>query len=107
MSYALEWDDHQHTIAVSAEDAPFLPPADSVEHFFKEHRWGFGIGRDGRTQRYEVDHPAWHVYPVRSYSIDVDWGAVYGAEWAFLRDAQPASVVLAAGSTVSVWPKRS
>ena len=106
MTYALRWAGRTHTIAVSAEDAPFRPPADSVEHFFKEHRWGFGRARDGRTLRYEVEHPIWDVYPVRSFSVDVDWAAVYGDEWAFLRDAQPASVVLTAGSPVSVWPKQ-
>lgn len=106
MSYALRWAGRTHTISVSAEDAPFRPAADSIDHFFKEHRWGFGVARDGRTLRYEVDHPVWNVYPVRSYSIDVDWAAVYGADWAFLGDAQPLSIVLAAGSAGSVWPKQ-
>ena len=106
MRYTLDWAGRTHTLDVSAEDAPFRPAADSVEHFFKEHRWGFGTTRAGRTTRYEVDHPPWDVYPVRSYSIDLDWGAVYGPEWAFLRDAPPVSTVLAAGSAVSVWPRR-
>jgi len=106
MRYALDWAGRTHTISVTAEDAPFRPAVDSIEHFFKEHRWGFGVARDGGTLRYEVDHPAWSAYPVRSYSIDVDWAAVYGPEWAFLADAQPVSIMLAAGSPVSVWPKQ-
>ena len=106
MRYTLAWAGRTHTLEVSAEDAPFRPAADSDEHFFKEHRWGFGMTRAGRTTRYEVVHDLWDVYPVRSYSIDLDWSAVYGSEWAFLRDAPPISTVLAAGSPVSVWPRR-
>lgn len=52
-----------------------------------------------------VHHPEWDVYPVRSFAADVDWGVLYGPEWAAMKDAEPASVVLAAGSAVSVYPK--
>jgi uncharacterized protein len=65
------------------------------------------IGRDGRTLRYEVEHAPWDIHPVRSYSLDLDWGAVYGPEWAFLDDTQPVSTVLAVGSPVCVWPTRN
>lgn len=106
MIYTLDWGGRRHRIAVSAEPTSSLPAADSLEHFFKEHRWGFGTTRRGRTQRYEVDHPVWDTHPVRSYSIELDWARVYGPEWAFLADAEPRSVVLAAGSPVSVWPAR-
>jgi len=37
---------------------------------------------------------------VRSWSIDLDWGVVYGPEWAGLGEARPVSTVLAAGSPV-------
>ncbi len=106
MTYTLDWAERRHRIAVSAEATPFRPADDSLEHFFKEHRWGFGIARDGRALRYEVEHPTWDAYPVRSYSIDLDWAAVYGAEWGWLADAEPCSIALAAGSAVSVWPKQ-
>ena len=68
MRYALDLDGRRHTIAVAGEAAPLLPPADSVEAFFKEHRWGFGMTRAGRAMRYEVEHPPWPVYPIRSYA---------------------------------------
>jgi len=55
---------------------------------------------------HEVDHPTWDVHPVRSHRIDLDWSAVYGAEWSFLGDARPCSTILAAGSPVRVSGKR-
>ena len=45
----------------------FRPGSDTVEHFFKEHHWGYGGSRRGVTRRYEVQHPEWDVYPVRDF----------------------------------------
>jgi hypothetical protein len=81
------------------------PDADSVEHFFKEHSWGFGTSRRGRPLSYRVDHPIWDIWPVRSFDLDWNWKAVYGPDWEFLADARPYSVVLACGSDVRVFPK--
>jgi hypothetical protein len=80
------------------------PDVSSAEHFFKEHRWGFGRSRRGRATRFEVRHDAWDVYPVRDYMIDVDWVALYGPEWAVLQDVAPDSVMLSAGSAIAVYP---
>jgi len=94
-----------HTIRMTGEGPRACPADTTVEHFFKEHRWGYGRTRDGRTLRYEVVHPPWDCYRVRSWHLDVDWAAAYGPEWAFLTDQQPYSTVLAAGSAISVFPK--
>jgi hypothetical protein len=80
------------------------PRRETAEHFFKEHSWGYGVTRRGRLLRYEVNHPEWDVYPVREHRIDVDWGALYGPEWAVMTGRPPASVFLAVGSDVSVYP---
>ena len=61
--------------------------------------------RRGRTLRYEVRHPAWEVFPVRDFTIDVDWGLLYGPGWRTMQEARPHSVVFAAGSAVAVYPK--
>jgi uncharacterized protein YqjF (DUF2071 family) len=82
----------------------FQPPEDSPEHFFKEHHWGFGVSRSGRTLRYAVSHPVWSVHPVRDYHIDVAWAEVYGPEWAFLGQVSPAFTALAVGSQIAVYP---
>lgn len=89
-------------MSVEAEASPVVPPEDSAEHWFKEHQWGYGVTRRGRALRYEVRHPVWACHRVRSAAIDVDWGRVYGAEWAGMRSAEPLSVVLATGSEIAV-----
>lgn len=105
MDYRLRFAGREHRIEVTGSKPPVRPADDSVEHFFKEHKWGFGVTRDRVPLRYEVDHPVWDVYPVTAYRLDLDFAAVYGPEWGFLGGATPYSTVLAAGSAVSVFPK--
>jgi len=95
----------RQTIAVTGAKPARRPSEDSDEHFFKEHRWGFGVTRRGRTIRYEVAHPVWDVYPVQSYRVEIDWAQVFGATWSFLAATPPSSVVLAEGSPVALYPK--
>ena len=101
----LLWRGSPHVIQVSGHKPAIRSREDSEEHFFKEHQWGFGRDRRGRTLVYEVRHPVWDDYPVRSRSLDFDWAQVYGPAWGFLSAASPASVMLAAGSPVSIYPR--
>lgn len=99
-----EWNRRPHRLRVTSNATPRLPPDDSTAHFFKEHQWGFGRSKKGETLIYEVRHPTWEIYPVRSHNIDVDFGSLYGAEFASLTDATPYSVVHAVGSEIEVHP---
>jgi uncharacterized protein len=101
----LRWHGRSHAIEVSGNRPARRPAEHSQEHLFKERQWGFGRDRRGRTSVYEVRHPVWEVYPVRSWSLDLDWAQVYGQPWGFLSSEKPASVILAAGSAVSVYPR--
>jgi uncharacterized protein YqjF (DUF2071 family) len=103
--YRLRWQGRTHTLRVTGAKPAYRPPETSTEHFFKEHRWGYGLDRRGRCIRYEVVHPAWDVYPVQSYQVDLDWAGVYGPEWEFLSGETPYSTVFAVGSAVQVFPK--
>ncbi|MCU0705487.1 MAG: DUF2071 domain-containing protein [Fimbriiglobus sp.] len=103
-SYAVEVGGKAHSLTASGAKPAVRPGPDSLEHFFKEHSWGFGRTHGGKLLRYEVNHPEWDVYPVEAFSADVDWGLLYGPAWAVMNGVPPASVVLAAGSGVSVFP---
>jgi uncharacterized protein YqjF (DUF2071 family) len=105
VEHRLTWGGRTHTLRVTGAKPAFRPEPTSLEHFFKEHQWGFNTTRSGRTARYEVRHLVWDVYPVRNYHINLDWQTVYGPEWARLQDETPYSTVLAAGSEVAVYPK--
>ncbi len=105
IEYRLTWGGRKQVLRVVGRMEAYLPDPASDEHFFKEHRWGFGRTRRGQTIRYEVVHPPWKAFPVESFGVDLDWGAVYGREWEPLRNAVPMSTVFAVGSSVAVYPK--
>ena len=102
--YTVEFGGRVHSLTATGSKPAVRPGSDSVEHFFKEHSWGYGRTRRGRLIRYEVSHPEWDVYPVTDFQADVDWGTLYGPTWDAMTGRDPASVVLAAGSAVSVFP---
>jgi hypothetical protein len=105
MEYRLQYAGREHRITATGSKPPFQPAEDSTEHFFKEHHWGYGTTRSGQAIRYEVGHPLWAVYPVRSWSLDFDFASVYGPEWGILQQATPISTILAVGSPITVSSK--
>ena len=85
--------------------SPAVPAAETgAVHFFKEHAWGYGMDRRRRLLRYAVDHPTWRVHPEAIARLELDFGAVYGAEWSFLTGQAPEHLALAEGSQVAVYP---
>jgi uncharacterized protein YqjF (DUF2071 family) len=105
LEHRMRWAGRTHVIEAVGRKPRQRPADTSLDHFFKEQRWGYGVTRRGRAVRYEVVHPVWEVYPVESYRIDLDWGLVYGPEWDFLTGTPPCSTLLVAGSPVRVYPK--
>lgn len=92
-------------VSVIGRGPAVIPRPDSIEHFFKEHTWGFGTGRGGGLLRYRVTHPTWAIYRVEVCDVRLDWSGIYGEAWTFLEGQRPESVVLAVGSGVEVYPK--
>lgn len=103
MTHRLRVGGSKNTLRIVADNASYMPRVGSVEHHFKEHQWGFGTTRSGKPVIYEVRHPHWEVFPVRSVDLSWNWEEVYGREWAFLQERDPVSVVLAAGSPIEVF----
>jgi len=75
---------------------------DSEEEFITEHYWGYTKIGSNTTSEYGVEHPRWKAYPVKNYTINVDFGINYGSDFAFLNHAKPDSVMLAEGSEIRV-----
>jgi uncharacterized protein YqjF (DUF2071 family) len=88
-----------NAIRVSSEKTPVPIVSGSDEDFIANKYYGFT-----KTREYEVQHAHWEMYPVRSHRIDVDFGKLYGEEFAFLSTQKPASVYLVEGSYISVLP---
>jgi uncharacterized protein len=80
---------------------------DSEEEFITEHYWGYAIIGQEKSTEYEVIHPKWKVYNVNQFSVKVDFGATYGADFDFLSQADPVSVMLAEGSLITVEGKNT
>jgi uncharacterized protein YqjF (DUF2071 family) len=93
-----EW----HSLTVIAGDVPSDIIAGSEEEFITEHYWGYTQVTSSRTSEYAVEHPRWQVYPVKDYTIDVNFERLYGAQFAFLNTLKPVSVFLAEGSEITV-----
>jgi uncharacterized protein YqjF (DUF2071 family) len=106
-SYVLRWQGREHRIAASAALPTQRPPQASLEHWFKEHEWGFGRARSGATTVYRVEHPEWDVYAGPKPDVALDFGQVYGPAWADLGRRAPDSVAFAVGSAIKVFGLRT
>jgi hypothetical protein len=78
----------------------------SIEEYILEHYYGYTKIDSQRSQEYEVKHPRWRVNKVEDYSINCDFKSMYGADFDFLNNVTPNSVILAEGSPISVEWKR-
>jgi uncharacterized protein YqjF (DUF2071 family) len=93
-------------ISAVADLKPNNINAGSEEEFITEHYWGYTKSGDNKTSEYEVEHPKWKVYKVKTYSVNADFGKTYGNNFEFLSKLKPASVFLAEGSEIKVNSKR-
>jgi len=92
---------HSLRITTSSTSSPIV--LGSEEAFITDHYWGYTKLNDRKTSEYEVAHVPWEVYTTLDYSIDVDFGMVYGERFDFLSGLKPASVFLAEGSEIAVY----
>ena len=106
VEYAWKCRDQWQSFALTAEKYAQPIPGDSEAEFITEHYWGYTQVTPHKTFEYEVTHPRWDIYPVLDSNILVDFERVYGKPFAFLNDLQPASVMLAKGSAITVENKR-
>jgi uncharacterized protein YqjF (DUF2071 family) len=103
IAHEFVWAGRRQRIAVEGRWPAEPAPETGATHFFKEHAWGYGTDRRGRLLRYAVEHPRWRVYPGAAARVDLDFGLVYGPDWAFLTGGAPGHVTLAEGSAVAVY----
>lgn len=104
VSYTLRLRRIWQTIAVSADANPVPIPPGSPEEFITEHYFGYTRRTRGPASEYQVQHPRWSVYPVRSHHIQLDTAALYGPAFAGLAHRTPDHILLAEGSPVAIYP---
>jgi uncharacterized protein len=81
---------------------PALPQPGSEEEFISEHYWGYTRLGQRKTGEYQVEHPAWRVWPVAQPYLLCDIQALYGAPFEPFLHKPPRSAFLAEGSQVQV-----
>jgi uncharacterized protein YqjF (DUF2071 family) len=81
------------------EPQPLLP--DSHETFIAEHYWGY-TARRGACSEYQVEHPAWKIWPAKESYLHADVLGLYGGPFVDALSAHPASAFIADGSPVTV-----
>jgi uncharacterized protein YqjF (DUF2071 family) len=77
----------------------------SEAEFITEHYFGYTKTKKG-TYEYEVKHPRWQQYKVKSYFLNIDFKGTYGSSFEFLQNLKPISVILGKGSEISVENKK-
>ncbi len=89
----------------AATNALSMLPGSEAE-FITEHYWGYAKYSATQTNEYQVTHPRWEVYDVKSHKIDVDFAKLYGPIFAELNQIKPTSIMLAEGSEITIEYKR-
>jgi len=98
-----EWKNKKwNRFEVLAQNTTIDMTSGSKEEFITEHYWGYTAFSPSVTTEYGVEHPRWQVYPVKDYTIEVDFNAIYGSDFGFLSTQKPDSVLLAEGSAIQV-----
>lgn len=99
--------DRTHRVTWRAEGDWVHPGRDTPEHLLLERRFVFAAPERGKTRMIRFEHPIWRVRERVAPDVDVDFGALWGPQWDFLRGEVPRSVLLAEGSDVGVYPARA
>ena len=94
-------------IAVHTDRENELMLPGSMEEFIFEHYYGYTKINNRLSQEYKVNHPRWRVNRVTAYDVDCDFTSMYGSSFSFLNHQQPAAVIVAEGSPVTVKWKRT
>jgi uncharacterized protein len=103
VSYTWQKRGDKNRIEVEIDETLGVPLAGSHGEFIIEHYWGYTARGGRRVDEYKVEHPKWELFSVKNEIIDVNFGATYGDEFAFLRQQKPYSVLLAKGSEIAVY----
>jgi len=94
-----------HKLRIIADLNQSEIPKKSETEFITEHYWGYAKVNNSVTNEYQVTHPRWKQYQVKSSEINVDFEIIYGKDFAFLSKVKPTSIQLIEGSTITVEGK--
>ena len=103
VSYSWSRSASSNSLSVQVDESVGVPSSGSHGEFIIEHYWGYTDRGNGRVDEYRVEHPKWELFSTENERIEVDFGSVYGADFAYLSETKPYSTLLAKGSAISVY----
>ena len=103
-----EWKVGRHWNFLKATAAKNAVPviAGSEAEFITDHYWGYTHMGTAHTGEYQVTHPQWQVHPIADFSYECDTAILYGPSFVPMLQQTPISALLAAGSDITVMPKK-
>jgi hypothetical protein len=76
------WKERHYFLRMTADQSSATATEGPARDLFGR-RWAYGRSRRGEPIVLRVEHPDWALRRVRTLDFEVDYGALYGPEWAF------------------------
>lgn len=102
LEYAWKFAGNWNRFSVETAATPIAMADGSEAEFITEHYWGYTRVDAETTFEYEVGHPRWEVFPVKSYKIECELAGLYGDVFQEMLAQTPVSVLVAQGSDIVV-----
>ena len=96
-----------NSMVVKTEKIPIDSAVGSEAEFITEHYFGYTKYSNNKSIEYEVTHPKWQELQILDYTVDVDFESIYGKDFSFLQNLDPASAFLALGSKITIEGKKT
>jgi uncharacterized protein YqjF (DUF2071 family) len=106
IQYEWKMNEKWNSITVQSDINKYKIEPSSIEEFIFERYFGFTKLSPSCTQEYRIHHPKWNIHKILNYTIDCDFGPMYGNAFAILNNQAPNSIIMAEGSQVRVNWKR-
>jgi len=106
IQYEWKMNEKWNSIIVQSDINKYKIEPSSIEEFIFERYFGFTKLSPSSTQEYRIHHPKWNTHKILNYTIDCDFGPMYGNAFADLNNQVPNSIIMAEGSQVRVNWKR-
>lgn len=96
----------EHMVRVIGTKPPVRTTDQSLETWLTERPFVFGLERHGQPRVHEVIHPRWGVHESVDADFRMDFGTLFGPDFAFMSTTRPKHTMLSPGSAVAMFPSQ-
>jgi uncharacterized protein len=106
VSYSFKVKENWNSVSAAAKTNPIIIEPGSLEDFIAEHYYGYNKWTSKVTLEYQLGHPRWSFYPLKSFSVDCRFEDYYPQEFLPFLYREAHSAQLIEGSAVRLYPGR-